>query len=593
MKHKHRPGTTIGPILLLSLLFIFLLGTPLKAAEDTPARSVAVLPFALHAGENLAYLQDGLRDMLASRLAANAGVVIVERSRVDGLLQAPGTVLQLQEAQALAQELGADYVISGSLTSLGGAISIDATVFPADAGSRGLSFYASAAQENEAISAINQLSWDIAERIFSKARPAATPQPLVRQPAPAPADTTMEAFKTEHPERALRAQGAGQTSGLGSPFIMKQSISGAENFTKTKNLDFAIRAMDVGDIDMDGVEDLVLGGSDGVHVMLRKGSGLQEIAVLPLSAVQKVHSISIADLNGNGQKEIYISTEYQGNPHSFSVEWQNGSFAPLFDKARWYIKVLDLPGEGPTLLGQRGNSLSGRSGASLGISDEEQVPVRPGIFRLLLNGDTLESGEKLSLPAHINLFDFALADLNSDGSSEIIALTQEDKLQVFDTSGRRLWQSSEYYGGSSRYIGELEPSMGTMYQTPDSYKRGKRIYIPGRILITDLNGDNQPQVIISRNISTASRVLGTIKSYSSSEMYALSWNGIALGELWRTRKIDGYVVDYQLAQHESDQGKTGILFVGVVLKGGALDILSSKESTVLMYNLSGARSAEE
>ena len=60
MKHKNRPGTTIGLILLLSLVFIVFLSRPLKAAEDTPARTVAVLPFALHAGENLAYLQDGL-----------------------------------------------------------------------------------------------------------------------------------------------------------------------------------------------------------------------------------------------------------------------------------------------------------------------------------------------------------------------------------------------------------------------------------------------------------------------------------------------------------------------------------------------------
>ena len=133
--------------------------------------------------------------------------------------------------------------------------------------------------------------------------------------------------------------------------------------------------------------------------------------------------------------------------------------------------------------------------------------------------------------------------------------------------------------------------MYTKYQTPDI--RGARIYIPGRIIIADLNHDNQPEVIVNRNISTASRVLGYLQSYSSSEIHALSWNGIALGEIWRTRKIDGYVVDYQLAQQETDQGKTAVLYAGVVLKGGAVDILSSKESTVLMYDLSGAGQAKE
>jgi len=583
------PGKNRCTLILLVLLFFVFLSCPTKAAEDIPARSVAILPFTLHAGENLAYLQDGLRDMLASRLAANAGVAIVERSKIEALVQAPGPVLQQQEAQALARALEADFLISGSLTSLGGAISIDATVFSADPAVKNLSFYASAAQENETISAITKLSWDIAERVFGKTPPGQAPQPVTRQPATTTQDPTMEAFKTEHPERALRAQGSGQTLPTGSPFITKQSITGAETFTKTRNFEFAIRAMDVYDIDQDGQADLVLAGADGVHVILMKGSGLQEIALLPLSAVQKAHGISVADLNGNGQAEIYVSTEYQGGPNSFGVEWQDGSFVPLFEKASWYIRVLDLPGEGPTLLGQKGQRLAGRD--SPGLGSEEANPIIPGIFRLRLSGDTLESGEKLVLPASVNLFDFAMADLNNDGASEIIVLTQEDRLQVHDTSGRRLWQSSEYYGGSSRYIGELESSMGAQYQTEEI--RGTRVYIPGRIIITDLNGDNQPEVITIRNISTASRVLGYYQSYSSSEIHALSWNGIALGELWRTRKIDGYAVDIQLMQQEKEQGKTAVLYAGVVLKGGGLDILSSKESTVLMYTLSGKGTAEK
>ena len=394
----------------------------------------------------------------------------------------------------------------------------------------------------------------------------------------------MAAFKTEHPDKAIRSGG---DSAMGSPFIMNKGITGSQGFTKTKNLDFAIRAMDVGDIDNDGQEDFVLGTAGGVHVILVKNNVLQEVAVLPLDSVQKVHGISIADLNRNGQAEIYVSNDYIGNPDSFGVEWQDGAFVPLFEKARWYTRVINLPGEGPVLVGQRGKSARGLSGVAL----EEPAPALPGIFRLQLNGNKLEQGQKLVLPDNINLFDFTLADLNNDGSSEIIALSQHDRLQVFDAGGRRLWESSEYYGGTSRYIGELESSMYTKYQTPEI--RGARIYIPGRILIMDLNQDNLPEVIVNRNISTASRVFGYLQSYSSSEIHALSWNGIALGEIWRTRKIDGYVVDYQLAQQETDQGKTAILYAGVVLKGGALDVLSSKESTVLMYGLTGAEQAKE
>ena len=581
-----RSFTRIFSIFLFISFFIATIYISNATAEDRTAKSVAVLPFEMHAPDSMAYLQDGLRIMLASRLAANGGAVIIEQEKIDILLQQPGKPMQQSEAVALARQLGADYIVTGSLTSLGGAMSIDARVIASDESFEPLSFYASAPQENEVIGAINQLSWDIAAKVFGATPPAAAAPSKAVQHAPAAEEDPMAAFKTEHPDRAIRSQG---TSTMGSPFIMNKGITGSQGFTKTKNLDFAIRAMDVGDIDKDGQADFVLGAEGGVHVILVKNNVLQETAVLPLTAVQKVHGVSIADLNGNGQAEIYISTDYRGSPDSFGIEWQDGAFVPLFEKANWYTRVINLPGEGPVLMGQRGQRLTGRGGEPLDTLD----PVLPGIFRLRLNGQSLEAGERLALPDSINLFDFSLADVNSDGAYEIIALSQHDRLQVFDAGGRRLWESSEYYGGTSRFIGELESSMGTAYY-PTSDIRGSRLYIPGRIIIADLNGDNQPEVIVNRNISTASRVLTYLQNYSSSEIHALSWNGIGLNEIWRTRKIDGYVVDYQLVlQQEAEQGKTAILHAGVVLKGGAIDILSSKESTVLVYNLSGAEPAKE
>ena len=91
---------------------------PAKAAESMAPPAVAVLPFAMHAPESMAYLQAGLRDMLATRLAANSGVSIIENSMVDAELGEPGRALQQEEAASLAEKLGADYLISGSITSL-------------------------------------------------------------------------------------------------------------------------------------------------------------------------------------------------------------------------------------------------------------------------------------------------------------------------------------------------------------------------------------------------------------------------------------------------------------------------------------------
>jgi TolB-like protein len=560
-------------VTVICIIFSF---TPVQAASEDAQPSVAVVPFAMHAGDNLAYLRDGLRDMLASRLATNTGAVIVEFTEVDAQVKEPGAKLQPDVAQVLARALGADYVVAGSLTSIGGSVSIDARVFSGKAGTKAQNFYASAEKESETINAVNQISWDIAEKVFGKTRPADRPQFSAAQTAPA-ADP-MAGFRTMHPDRALRQKGGSPAAAFGSAFIMNRGVTGALGFTKTQNFDFALRAMDVGDINNDGEPDLVLAGTDAIHVFLNKGNRLQELAPLPFSSAQKVHGVSITDLDMDGLGEIYVSANKEGTPISFAVELQGDSFSTLFEKAPFYTRVVNLPDTGPTLIGQRGWSY--------------EEPVRPGIFRLLLNNATLETSGKLALPSEVNLFDFAMADLDGNGSVETIVLTGDNKLQVLAAEGRKMWQGSEHYGGTSRYIGELEtaraggvPQASREGDQPPDDIAGARVYIPGRIIVTDLDKDGLPEVIVNRNISTASRVLKYYKSYTGGEIHAFAWNGIGLGELWRTRKIDGFIIDYQLAHYKTAEGEAPVLHVGVVLQGGTLDFLTGKESTVLMFPL--------
>ena len=90
-------------------------------------------------------------------------------------------------------------------------------------------------------------------------------------------------------------------------------------------------------------------------------------------------------------------------------------------------------------------------------------------------------------------------------------------------------------------------------------------------------------IIVNKHLSSASRVFKNLKSYPNGEIHGLAWNGIALAELWRTSKIDGYIADYQFRMI-GDEGKA-ILYVVVILSTGVSEIFSANESTVLMYPL--------
>ena len=87
---------------------------------------VALLPFKINAEKDLTFLQNGIFDMLSSRLADPGKVVVLSRAEIDTALA--GTIGPQDEATArkLGQTLSANYVLFGSLTMFGDSLSIDA-----------------------------------------------------------------------------------------------------------------------------------------------------------------------------------------------------------------------------------------------------------------------------------------------------------------------------------------------------------------------------------------------------------------------------------------------------------------------------------
>ena len=536
------------------MVVITILCSTVAFSGDGDANSTAIFPFEVHASKDLTYLKNGIRDMLASRLASGAGVKIVNRIATESLVKGGQAILP-EQYQEICEKLKADYLVIGSFTSLGGGASIDAKVYAAQ--TRSLQdFFATAAKEDDVILAINNLAWDIGEKIFGKARPVQATRPMAAALPSAGMQAPTPAYQTAHPERAFMGSGAAGKS----PFIRPGGVGGPFGFKKSKNFPMNLQALDVGDVDGDGIDEVVL--ADRQHVMVYRVSNesFTLIGKVSLSPQYKAHYLSMADLNGNGMDEIYVSANEKISPNSFALEWQDDKLIYLFQDAKYYIRAMDIPVEGEVLVGQRGGMDSS---------------FEPGISILELENGKLRMGAQITDLKKVNIFDFVMLDMENDGRTEIVSIDQSDLLRVMNRNGKKVWKSADYYGGTKRFVGELEQEIsgGAVH----------RYYLPSRIIATDLNNDQRMDIIVNKNLSSASRVFRNLKSYPNGEIHGMAWNGIALAELWRTSQIDGYIADYQLRKID-DTGKA-ILYVGVVLSSGIDEMFTKNESTILMYPL--------
>ena len=73
-----------------------------------------------------------------------------------------------------------------------------------------------------------------------------------------------------------------------------------------------------------------------------------------------------------------------------------------------------------------------------------------------------------------------------------------------------------------------------------------------------------------------------IKLFTSAEVYNLEWDGVGMVENWRTKRISGYVADYQFKDIDND-GENEVVLALVLAAGGT----SNGRSVVVSYSLKG------
>ncbi len=495
-------------------------------------KKVAVLPFTVHAEKDLDFLREGILDMLATRISWKGHVKVIEKELVKKQLKLITPPINKEKALMIGKALGADYVILGSLTVFGQSVSIDAKILDVSKGEILITAFNQSKGMDEVIPTINQFAQDINAKIMGRmpAPPAYYAQPQPGRPLP----------------------------GKGPLTRVKKKLAGAEKASIVKTFAFEIIGMDTGDVDGDGREEVVLIGRNKVVVLKRKADTLVQFTSIKGKSSADYVYVSVADINGNGKAEVYVSNLSSSGASSLVLE-RGGGFHPIATGVSMLLRTLEIPGRGEILLGQKRLPEGSYWGP---------------VYLLKIEGGKVVPQNEIKLPQTANVFNFVFAPVpEKPDKSYTILLDVYERLRVYDPDHTLVWRSNDFWGGSLAYIEEKG--------VEDVESFTKRFFIPSPLYLVDVELDGEREVMVCKNKSVTRRLTETYRGFTSGRVHFLKWDGLTLSEKLTSPKLPGAIVGYRIADLDNDKKRE--LVVAVVTKEGYL--LGKARSQVVVYQL--------
>ncbi|MEN8198783.1 MAG: VCBS repeat-containing protein [Thermodesulfobacteriota bacterium] len=505
---------------VICFLLFCLFSTPALARESE--RLVCYPTDVSKAGE-LSYLRDSVRLMLASRIAAVTGVEIRLERRMD------------------TKRDGSSYRMKSRLVSSGDGVELSATVFtPASDSPR--HFQSRVDEKSEVMRGLELLAADIGRSLFSEAKaPANTKSKKIAEQGEEEGVSEVDAA-TAHPDRTFKASSGYGLSIAQDEFIaqMAVEVQTTERY-KSRVLDFQSQGMSAGDIDGDSHVEIVVSTHGKLLIYRLQDPKIDHVDTISLPGGLRVHALNVADLDGNGLMEIYVSSTRNRQAHSFVLEWQPETGEKWLHKdVRWYLRPMELPGEGQVLVGQTSGM-----GEMIG-SEIYRMNVEPG--------EKISRGEAIGLPKTAGLFDFVYADLDGNKLFEIVRINRKEELEVYSSDLQLLYTSPAGFSGR-----EL----------------GRELTVPIRLVAFDFDSDGGDDIFVVDNQLSSPKILPKSKLYKNGQVRGLSWDGTAFFEMWHTNVFRNSVVDYfflpSAKPSEITGNSAGNLFVVEPEKGDWLE----------------------
>jgi len=297
-------------------------------------------------------------------------------------------------------------------------------------------------------------------------------------------------------------------------------------------LPFDAQLFAVADLDGNGKLEYVFSDGTRIHIYQQSTAGWHEEWTEPaIPAGDEIQHINldVADINGDGRPEIFVTEMRNGTVDSHVIEMREGIYKRVAD-VPGFLRVVDYPGMGKILVGQDYDPKSFYTGPP------RQYEWSDGKYVL---------GREISLPSGIGLYGFVFANVG-ESSPLLVALNEKDRLIVYSRD-TRIWGSEEAYPSVGITLTKpVTDAVKVLSQSVVESEKSQKVRIKGRLLALDVNGDGKDEIVLVKNIGDS--FLG---AYSKADIVSLGWTGARLEQRWSVKDVPGAVPDFQIVRQES------------------------------------------
>ncbi|NJB68019.1 hypothetical protein GGQ74_001692 [Desulfobaculum xiamenense] len=549
--------------ILAALLMAITLMLPGQAMAQELAKSFAVLPFTINGPDKYQYLSRGIQDMMISRLNWDKHLEPVGKDRI------AASVSNAPESDAAAvrtlEGLDADYLVWGSVTILGEQCSVDLRVNGKDG-----SAWPQDMQTDIGglIPALEGMARQVNDRIFKRPderKVAAEDKPVNRM----------------NPELIFNERKDGQQFYL-NPQFRYSGGSDTPGRWKSPRLPFTAQGMIAGDPDGDGLNELIFISKHSVHVYRWQEGRLLLLDEITPSQRIELLNVDLIDLDRDGHMEIAVSGVFEQKldsalsrnaphtPNSYIFAFEDGHLKPLAEDLNFFMRVVRMPPNfSPVLLGQKAGRLR--------IFDSP-------VHEVVRMGGEYQLGKRVALPEKANVFNVTYLPTN-DGY-KLLLVSKDDHIEVY-TPGNELQSTTLDQFAGSQLGFEIPDTLTGLGTAKDQYTN--LYYIPLRLVPTNLDGNENWEVLVNKNISVAAQFFERYRFFPNGEIHSLFWDGVGMSLAWKTRRIKGTVCDYGLADIDNDGVED--LYVALNTYPGNAG-LGERKAMVVSYSLDRTKTDE-